>query len=299
MRKQNTTKSSNIMILVLFIMFIVAVFGLLVSQYITNLISISWLFQQYYKGYYYAYGGLELGLTLVKNHGFGYEESISYSSFRHCARANCSFDLIIKSRNKTLINYTTEPANCTTDPVEGVEFDKTYFQVPAWDALIIPLFRDQTTWFSYNANDSNSFSIIQYNSTSWSNNDMIDDFQPTIYNLWSSTGSYIIRVIDEDTQNYNVTLERQASQTGYAIAAPLSGYEGSVDNKNYLIIANATGATLDFCVQFNPTNPELNSGLYMKYIIIDSVATYGDTNASLRAAKSNPLPSFLWYGTIN
>ncbi|MBP7848039.1 hypothetical protein KA013_02350, partial [Patescibacteria group bacterium] len=55
---KNKAKSSNIMILVLFIMFIVSVFGLLVSQYVSNLINISSLFQQYYKGYYYSYGGL-------------------------------------------------------------------------------------------------------------------------------------------------------------------------------------------------------------------------------------------------
>ncbi len=293
---KNKAKSSNIMILVLFIMFIVSVFGLLVSQYVTNLINISSLFQQYYKGYYYSYGGLELWLTLVRNHGFGYEETISYNSFNHCARSNCSFDLIISSRNNTLINYTTEPSDCQTDPTNDVDIDDVYFEMPAGDALIIPLFRDQTTWFNYDADVSNSFSIVQYDSLSGTNNDLLDDFQPTIYNSTTSSGTYIIRVIDEDTENYNVTLEPTESASWYAFAVPLSGYEGSSDNKNYLIIANASWSTKEFCIEFNPT---LNQWLYIKYIIIDSVATYGDTNASLRAAKSNPLPSFLWYWTIN
>jgi len=284
------------MILVLFIMFIVSVFWLLVSQYVSNLINISSLFQQYYKWYYYSYGGLELWLTLVKNHGFWYEETINFNAFNHCSRSNCSFDLIISSRNNTLINYTTEPVDCHTDPTEDIDIDETYFQMPAGDALIIPLYWDHTTWFNYDADNSNSFSIVQYDSLSGTNNDLLDDFQPTIYNSASSSGTYIIRVIDEDTENYNVTLEPYESLSWYSFATPLSGYEGSSDNKNYLIIANASWSTKEFCVEFNPT---LNEWLYIKYIIIDSVATYGDTNASLRAAKSNPLPSFLGYWTIN
>lgn len=293
---KNTKKSSNIMILVLFIMFIVSVFGLLVSQYVTNLINISSLFQQYYKGYYYSYGGLELGLTLVKNHWFGYEETIRYNAFEHCARSTCQFDLSITSRNNTLINYTTEPANCNTDPDWETDVHETYFEVPVGDALIVPLFWDQTTWFNYDPNVSSSFSIVNYDVTSWVNNDLVGDFQPTLFNKYTSSGTYIIRVIDEDTQNYNVTLEPTENASWYAFAGPLSWYVGSPDNKNYLIVANASGSTMDFCLQLDPT---LNSWLYIKYIIIDSVATYGDTNASLRAAKSNPLPSFLWYGTIN
>ncbi len=297
--KQGQPKKSNIMVLVLFIMFIVSVFGLLVSQYVTNLINISSLFQQYYKWYYYAYGGLELGLTLVKNHGFGYQEDISYNSFTQCARSNCSFDLSIISRTNTLVNYTTEPADCMTDPEPDdplINSDDVYFNMPAGDALIIPLFWDHTTWFNYDPDDGNSFSIVEYGPLSWNNNDMLGDFNPTIYNLSTSSGSYIIRVIDEDTENYNVTLEPYESTSWYAFAAPLSGYEGDVDNKNYLIIANASWSAIDFCLSLDPL---LNSGLYVKYIIIDSVASYGDTNAALRAAKSNPLPSFLGYGTIN
>lgn len=168
--------------------------------------------------------------------------------------------------------------------------------MPAGDALIIPLFRDHTTGFNYDADDSNSFSIVDYGPISWTNNDLINDFKPTLYNLTWTSDTYIIRVIDEDTENYNVTLEPTESTTGYAFAAGLSGFNGGVDDKNYLIIANASGSTKDFCLEFDTW---LSQGLYIKYIIIDSVATYGDTNASLRAAKSNPLPSFLGYGTIN
>jgi len=96
--------------------------------------------------------------------------------------------------------------------------------------------------------------------------------------------------------NYNTSVEGIISNSGsYAFASELSGYVSSADNKNYLIISNASGDTQQYCLELNPSYDALAG----KYIVIDSVGRYGPSIVSLAASKVNLLPSYLVYGTLN
>lgn len=53
-------KKGNILFLVLFIMFVSSLLGLLISNYVQNMIKVSSIFNRYYHTYYLAYGGLEI-----------------------------------------------------------------------------------------------------------------------------------------------------------------------------------------------------------------------------------------------
>jgi hypothetical protein len=157
----------------------------------------------------------------------------------------------------------------------------TEYSLSAGDVIIIPLFRDTSTWF-----DSISYNVLSASG--------LQNMNPQIYVSWTPWESYLLKVVDEKLENYNSTLEPLVSTTWYAFAPDLWDFASDFDNKNYLVIANASWSVKDFCIEL-----DAGSQLVSKYIFIESVWTYWDSVASLSALKIDQLPSFLWYGTIN
>lgn len=278
---------ANIMILVLFIMFVSSLLGLLVSQYVNNLIKVSGLFQNYYKSYYYAYGGLELGLAQVKYHEYGFEQWVdsdyTYLDFPECQLGTwkCEADIMITSRwNPVADTYDTTLWWCS-DLWNTSGTDSKYYEASSGNAVILPLFYDMTSGF-----DTISYHTID--------NAEFTGMQPTLYAYgasWAET--YIVKVIDEDLNDYSTSVTPTISDTPY----PLTGftYTASWTNKGYLVIANKEGETKHFCLQFDAWWSEMVS----KYVVVESIGKYGHITASLSAIKTDQLPSFLVYGTIS
>lgn len=282
---------ANIMLLVLFVMFVSSLLWLIVAQYVQHLISVSSLFQEYYRSYYYAYGGLELWLAQSKAHGYWFQDGVDndflYTDYSTCdglTSIACNTDITIKSRWNPVADSYQDFWSCTlleADTPASVG-NHEYYSLSAGDAIILPLFRDTSTWFN----------AISYNVLS---DTAFYDMSPTIYVTSDSPSeSYLIKVIDENLENYNKTLEPTVWSWVNDFWWALGDFESAADNKNYLVVANASGSVKDFCLQLDAW-PELVS----KYILIESVGTYGDSVASLSALKVDQLPSFLWYGTIN
>ena len=97
------TKQGNILVIVLFIMFVSSLLGVLISQYTRHLITLSGLFHNYYQAYYHAYGGVEVGLTHVAHHGYGYEEDFLYESFGSCGDERvCRSEVEIDARSRAV-----------------------------------------------------------------------------------------------------------------------------------------------------------------------------------------------------
>lgn len=272
-------KSGNIMLLVLFIMFITSMMGLLVSQYVKNMITVSGLFSQYYTTYFYAYGGLELGLTQVKYHNFWFEDSLVYTGFGSCPLGVCEFDMTIDSRNSVIANSYEDYTWCT-----AVEEDQEMYVLQPGDCFITPLFYDISTWFNDETYDDLTFTDLL-------------TIEPALYNQYVSgwtSEPYIVKIVDEQLINYNVRLEATVwSPSPYEFTSELSGYSSSPDNKNFLIIANATGSAKEFCLE------TAVGDLVKNYVTIQSIGSNGIDNVSFGAVKAYQLPSFLCYGTIN
>lgn len=294
---------ANIMLLVLFIMFISSLLWLLVSQYVRNMIKISWLFRDYYTTYYYAYAWLELWLAQVNyrernsQKPFGFEDQVDFSAFSQC-RGVCNFDMSISSRS----DFITDSFNPSiTSCIWSIDLfwsgsqiwrRSEAYNIDPWDGFIIPLFYDTTTWFNnviYETVDDES--LVTF-----------DDLNPQLYNdhgIWvlpETQEEYIVRIIDDNTQNYLASIEPTIwdGLTPLALADEDDlTYSWDSLNKNYLIIANATGVVKDFCLQLEPWTE-----LPTKYITISSVAQLNGASVAFGAIKNNDLPSFIIYGTI-
>lgn len=78
---------------------------------------------KYFNAYYKSYAGIELSLTKVKNHDFGFEEKIVKDSgtnewnFKYCKSYECYFESTIKNRSKLLTDQPNswDINNCSGD----------------------------------------------------------------------------------------------------------------------------------------------------------------------------------------
>lgn len=295
-RKVKKIYRANIMILVLFIMFVSSLLGLLVSQYVQHLISISSLFQDYYRSYYYAYAGLEVWLAQVKHHGYGFEQGRTsdyiYDDFSECFLWTwwCAADITITARWNPLADTYETRSDCDALST-WADSDHSFYTVSSGNAVIIPLFYDSTTGFTTVADTS-------YTVFSW--DALEDDIAPVVHvEDISSTWTYLIQTIDEDSNSITLTPTISDYPDGYKFMTDLLAawtLSNTQSNKNYLIIANTDGETKDFCIYLSGSwSPEMVS----KYVVIESIGKYGDVTASLSAIKVEQLPSFLGYGTID
>lgn len=259
-------------------MMVSSLLWLLISHYVNNLITVSRLFNDYYKAYYYAYGWLELGLSQAKVHGYGFEDALTYTDFSGCVVGTwCKFVMGIDSRQHTLSDDTTDRTDCTWVYDAGGNY-----VLEEGEARIIPLFWDNTTGFA-----TPSYTYV-------TDADLIT-MAPNLYNLWTASEEYGIKVLDEGLENYNTSLAWEIGNPNpYSFAMDISGYASSPTNNNYLIITNATGADKEFCIELDP----LGNSLPGKYTVISSIGYYGHAQVSLGANKTNDLPSYLVYGAI-
>lgn len=293
------------MLLVLFIMFISSLLWLLVSQYVRNMIKISWIFRDYYTTYYYAYAWLELWLAEVNyrernsQKPFWFEDEVDFSAFSQCEGV-CNFTMSIASRSSFITDsFDASVTSCTWSinlfgPTSQVWRRSEAYNVDPWDGFIIPLFYDTTRWFSEVV-----YETVDYESGgTWV---VFDDLDPQLYNdygiwvWWDVEEEYIVRIIDDNTENYLASIEPTIWDTSPLSLADEDDLAYSWDslNKNYLIVANATGVVKDFCLQL-ASDTELPT----KYITISSVAELDGASVAFGAIKNNDLPSFIIYGTI-
>ncbi len=306
---------ANTMILVMFIMLVSSLLWLLVTQYVRDMITISWLFTQYYTTYFHAYWWLEMWLSLInyrltneidQQNPFGYEDNIVFTWYTNCWWVACWFAMDIRSRWSVITDSSRDFDTCIQAVAADSSTNRTLYTIWWWDGFIIPLFFDRSTWFSVV-----DYEVILWNDWEPSEFEALD---PQIYSRYESEWTdeqYIVRIIDEQVLNYNLSIEPDVSN--WTVPQPLaitwlvpfesaqwSGTPLSGQNKNYLVIANATGSVKQFCLQLDGmwpgwTPPELPQ----KFMRIESIAEYVNTTVAFRAIKTNELPSFLIYWTIN
>lgn len=284
------------------IMFISALFGLLVSEYVWYMIKSSTLFQNYYVTYYNAYAWLEVWLTQAKYHWFGFE-NVFVQSGSNCRHDQCATKVDIHGRTAVYSNKLTNSDSCAELDEQNIN---EYISLPAGDCFIVPLFYDTGTDFwqtFYKMIPSAGFLSQTYN--------------PVLYSTYAgyTTGdlqdlqdgdneeTYVIRIIDEELQNlYSIIEPLTNDPNPFYIADSMQPYTW---NQNYLIVANPTSITKNFCLGLEwdlSGEDDDDSGkkwVPAKYITVESFAEDGNTQIALRAIKNNELPSFLCYGAIN
>ena len=305
------------MLLVLFVMFVSALLGLLVTQYVRDMINISGLYSNYYKTYFQAYWGLELGLAQINYrldnpdnpseswNPFGFEDAITYTAYSECTN-DCSFDMTISARNSVIGDTYTKYDTCADD-LDPNTIDmptSEYYSISSWDGFITPLFYDAGVGFDVPRYYSYAANVFIWWSVSWE--------EPLLYNRytdWSwSWETYLIRITDEELENFDVNSEESVwSPSPFDefddIDWVYHNYEGSSwfndpSNKNYLIVANASGEPKSFCLENVDDDWSNIVELPMKYMVVESVAENNATTVAFWAVKTNELPSYLIYWTI-
>ena len=301
-------------------MFVSALLGLLVTQYVRDMIQISSLYTSYYQTYFHAYGGLELGLAQINYrmdnpdnpsdewNPFGLEDSITYTDYSECNW--CSVTTTINARSNVITDSITKYDNCVDDG-SGDTFVPTneYYSIKSWDGFITPMFYDAGMGFDVPRYFAHSYTDFIWSSIDWGSWVWQVPLLYNRYSDWSgSWETYLIRVNDEAGDNYNVNSEELVwsptpydqfddSDSEYYTYSWTSWFEtfSSTPNKNYLVVANASWEDKAFCLQ-NVTGVEMP----LKYMVIESVADgAGGWNVAFGAVKTNELPSYLIYGTIN
>ena len=271
----------NILFLVVFIMFISSLLWLLVSEYVSNMIKISSIFQNYYHTYYLTYGWLELWLTQIKYHGYGFQDTVTFTGTA-CITSWCSVQASVISRSPVVANNYEVRDSCSA-LLASWGTDQTYTSLTSGDCFITPLYFDQST----------GFGIIDYFEITSA---VFAATAPDLYNQYLTTWTaetYTIRIIDEELENSSSTVDATVgSPSPNPYSTILTGYDDG--SQNYLIIANASAATKQFCHLFSGDHL-----LPMKYATVTSIWVDGKNTIALNAIKNNEIPSFLCYGTIN
>lgn len=296
----------NIILLVVFVLFVTSLIWLLVTHYVKNMITVSSLFTKYYTTYFHAYWWLEMGLSLINYrvswapetwNPFWYEDTASFTGYGNCNNIACWYDIEIHSRGGVLSDSAEIFSSCDAAYYTGW----AAWEIAAWDWFIVPLFYDVSTGFS-----SVDYERI-WGDIGWE----FTDLDPQLYNTYAwvipaEPEEYIVRIVDEQVENYDVFIEPTVSTWWFLAEAIwaswswLLPYTGGIDNKNYLIVANATWSTVDFCLQLDGVSPSWGPAeLPSQYMRVQSLAEFSDVSVAFWAIKANKLPSYLIYWTIN
>ena len=276
-------KSWHILVIVIFILFLVSFMWLLVTKYVKNVLLFSSKLHKYFKAYYIWYWGIEIALTQVKNHPFGFEETIESNSdtnsknYKYCKLNKCYFELELKSKSNYLID---SPDSVTLNSCQ----EENSFDISHWEWLIVPLFWDP------NPNDVEwplEGTNVAYLSE-W-------DFLNIKLNTYNSVGKKIsiwVSII-EDLQR-NIIQKSLTSIMSFQLQPDIQALEYDSNKKSFLVLWNVdSSGNEEICIN-NPVQK-----LPSKYVVINSVWRYNDRFVSIQAVKMNTLPDYLIYNILN
>jgi len=276
-------KSGNILVIVIFILFLVSFMWLLITKYVKNILLFSTEMHKYFKSYYEAYAGIELSLTEVKNHPFGYEQTIKYDSetnknnFKYCKLNKCYFELTLKSKSNFLIDA-PESVN-----INSCQEDKSY-NISQWEWIIVPLFWDPNSELA-------EWPLIG-DQVEYLNESNFLGIELRTYNSEGKQISIWVSIID--VLEKNIKQQVMTSVMKFLWHSPITNGNYPSNEKAFLVIWNSDNNPWaeKFCIN-SPTK------LPSKYVVINSVWRYNDRFVSIEARKLNTLPDYLIYNILN
>jgi hypothetical protein len=271
------SKKWNVLIIVVFVMLLCSLSALLISNYMKNLITYSSEFNKYYKAYYLANSWIEISLTKIANHDFGFEDKISSWSdtinHNFDCWSKCFFETKISTRSKYVFdwdnNFIWQDCNDTNK----------YFQLWTGQWLIIPLFWD------WNWNYENELSWNNANLNYFPNTEFN---QVEINRNWNWLYSYWIFYFDNWEIKTEVNIWNSNSQN-------LSEFYNITTNwKKYLVIVNIDENNKQkICIK------SADEKITGTKTLIQSNGRYLDRIVSLETLRINKLHDFIIYSINN
>jgi hypothetical protein len=270
------SKKWNILVIVIFVMLLCSLSALLISNYMKSLITYSSEFNKYYKAYYMANSWIEISLTKISNHDFGFEDTIN--SWSNTIKQNfecwdkCFFETKITTRSNYIFDWDNDFIwqDCT---------DWESFELWTWQWLIIPLFWDS------NWNNENVLSWTNTNLNYFPNTELD---QVEIKRDWSWLYSYGIFYFN------NWEMETLV-KTGNASLQALGCFTTIPELwKKYIVIVNIDpGQKQNFCIE------SVNQKITGTKTLVQSDGIYLDRIVHLETLKINKLHDFIIYSINN
>ncbi|AHB41460.1 hypothetical protein P148_SR1C00001G0670 [candidate division SR1 bacterium RAAC1_SR1_1] len=278
-------KKGNISLLVLFILVACSLLGIIAVQYTRHMAIQTSQIYNYYKTYYLAKGGSEIGLSLMQLRGAGYSWEIKQDDLfvEQNIRTGNAFSLKIQGDNSLISENHPDIKNCINGLV-----------IPGKQSLILPLFTDTTelglseqfTEQNFYKNKSDLLKLITITGL-----DMPRDVGVGIIissgGMLSELGIFFTSGSFGDDDFFQ-KLSNKIQESFNTIDDPIiRNRQLESELQNYLIIANKEDQELRFCLSIP------NGTLALPKTYISSFGYAGTKKMGLETVYQQPIPSYL------
>ncbi len=224
-------KKWSVMIIVLFLLFVWALFVLLIYNYLFNFLTNFSEIRKYYKAYWLANAGIEIEKVKINKHLYWFEDRIisdSDTNKNNWNCKNCFFDTKLISRTMVYSNLDNifDLNSCDDD---------TYFTLWTGNAIVFPLYWESVDW-----NNENNVENIA--SIEWYNNKI------TVYNSWGLNYEFLIWEIDKNLNKKVIKKSVNNWSIDYFV-------DNSFDTERFFALVNISNDKLGFCLEFQDRLP--------------------------------------------
>jgi hypothetical protein len=280
-------KKWNISLLVLFVLVACSLLGIIAVQYTRHMAIQTHQMYSYYKSYYLAKGGSEIGLSILQLRWAGYSWEIEKDDpfVTQNIHTGNAFSLKIQGSSSLLSQWYPNEETCL-EPL----------YIGSGESFILPLFIDEpenniTDHFSdkkFYKNKSDLLKLLQIKENQTTNNVNIgvivsQNGQLNELGILFTTGIF---AWDDFFEQLSVKIQENFNITNDWTV--MWWQNPSLDNQNYLIIANIDPQELKFCLQL-PTNIKLP----LNKTYISSFGYAGSKKIGLETIYQQPIPSYL------
>ena len=288
-------KQWNISILVMFVLLASSLIGILTINFVQQMVANTSRINAYYKSYYLAKAGIELGLTEIKSRGIGFE--IAQASGEDIIKQNfvCGDHCFFESSTQWLSNY-------LSPDVSQASGCQNPFMLSAGDSLMIPLFHDD---FTGNVSQVFSKSVTYWN-LAWALQNLTVEYSGDLPSTAVVSAGFLVLDATWNINNNGIYFKTWSLKelfpwiqtdnnslvnrfSSYVAWSSLQSWQASdFPFKNYLVISYYTWTdSLNFCLSLS------GSQLPTAQYLVTSLGTFNDQKLWLEALYKQPIPSFL------
>lgn len=278
---RNKRLKGNVSLLVIFILLASSVIALLSINQIQRLLTYGNMTFNYFRSFYLAKAGTELGLTEVYYREAGFEQTINswhaivtenlvwvYSGFNPYFTMNISWNFLNLTDD---VRYTDK---CDDD---------NKITLGTWEWIMLSLFRDITTWFDKIVDESSEIEPLA--------DTVIKKLKMT--RAWDWLTFWLFSYSDIWWDMENIIVKKWNSSN--SLNNFLNSNIGNVQwDRRYLTIKNSWNETVSFCINRTDLG-------YIPYSdsLITVRANYGDMEVWLQSVVKKEVPSWslnvLWF----
>lgn len=294
-------KSGNISILVIFVLLASSLLGVLSMNYVQQMMKQAATVQSYYKTYYLAKAWVELGLAQIQHRDIGFEYTVNTGDAiimdNFLCQPNCSITTSLSGMAALLSQkFWQETESGCIHP----------YLLSGGDSLVIPLFRDKTSWtVSKTFDDQKEYENLAH---------LFKDTQIDFVSEFDGSVTFGILILSGQELYDNGIFFKKWTLNSTSLADFATAFETYMAGINmqfaneygssqliekwykmYFMISNSSTAVQSFCVKTTSDTSLVSPGqLPTDTFSLQSQASYGGQKVVLDASYVQPVPWFLF-----